>query len=151
MTSLQLTSPRFEDGDPIPHEYGYTERNANPPLEISGVPNDAESLALVVDDPDAVEPAGKVWDHWIVWNIEPDTETIPEGWDAAEAIEGRNDYDDRGYGGPNPPDQEHTYQFQLYALDERLDLDAGSTKNDFQSHIHGHVIDDAQLNGTYAP
>lgn len=151
MNSMGLTSPAFSDSEPIPRRYGYTEANINPPLEIGGVPDDTVSLALVVDDPDAVEPAGKVWDHWVVWNIDPDTETIPEGWDAARSIEGQNDYGESGYGGPNPPDREHTYRFQLYALDEQLDLDTGSTKDDLQSAIEGHVIEEAQLEGTYAP
>jgi len=151
MAPLQLTSPAFEDSDPIPREYGYTERNVNPPLEIGGVPDDADSLALVVDDPDAVEPAGKVWDHWVVWNIDPATETIPEDWDASEAVESENDYGNRGYGGPNPPNREHSYRFRLYALDEPVALDTGSTKNELLSTIEQHVVDEAQLEGTYAP
>lgn len=151
MTPLQLTSPVFEDGEPIPREYGYTERNVNPPLEIDGVPDDADALALVVDDPDAVEPAGKVWDHWVVWNIDPQNETVPEDWDAAEAIEGQNDYGDDGYGGPNPPDREHSYRFRLYALDEQVTLDAGATKDDLLRAVAGHVVDEATFEGTYAP
>jgi len=151
MAPLQLVSPAFEDGEPIPREYGYTERNVNPPLEIGGVPDDADSLALVVDDPDAVEPAGKVWDHWTVWNIDSATETIPEGWDASEAVEGENDYGDHGYGGPNPPDREHRYRFRCYALDDPVGLDAGSTKDDLLNAIEGRVVDEAQLDGTYAP
>lgn len=151
MAPLQLTSPVFENGEPIPREYGYTERNVNPPLEIDGVPDDANTLALVVDDPDAVEPAGKVWDHWVVWNIDPQSETVPEDWDAAEAIEGQNDYGDDGYGGPNPPDREHSYRFRLYALDEQVTLDAGATKDDLLRAVAGHVVDEATLEGTYAP
>ncbi|MFW6321644.1 MAG: YbhB/YbcL family Raf kinase inhibitor-like protein [Halohasta sp.] len=151
MASLQLTSPAFDDGEPIPREYGYTERNVNPPLEVDGVPDEAESLALVVDDPDAVDPAGKVWDHWVVWNVDPGTTTIPEDWDATAAVEGRNDYGDRGYGGPNPPDREHSYRFRLYALDAEVDLDAGSTKDDLLAAIEGHVLGEAQLAGTYSP
>ena len=151
MAPLQLVSPAFEDGAPIPRQYGYTERNVNPPLEIGGVPDDADSLTLVVDDPDAVEPAGKVWDHWVVWNIDPATETIPEDWDASEAVEGQNDYGEHGYGGPNPPDREHRYRFRLYALDEPVDLAVGSTKDELLTAIEGHVVDEAQLEGTYVP
>jgi len=151
MAPLQLTSPVFEDGEPIPPEYGSTERNVNPPLEIDGVPDKADALALVVDDPDAVEPAGKVWDHWVVWNIDPRSETVPEDWDAAEAIEGQNDYGDDGYGGPNPPDREHSYRFRLYALDEQVALDAGATKDDLLGEVADHVVDKATLEGTYAP
>jgi Raf kinase inhibitor-like YbhB/YbcL family protein len=151
MASLELSSPAFTDGGPIPREYGYTNENVNPPLEIDGVPDGTESLALVMDDPDAVEPAGKVWDHWLVWNIDPSTRTIPEDWNAAGAVEGQNDYGERGYGGPNPPDREHTYQFRLYALDERLDLEAGATKDDLEALLTDLVLADAELEGTYAP
>jgi len=151
MAPLQLTSPVFEDGEPIPREYGSTERNVNPPLEIDGVPDEADALALVVDDPDAVEPAGKVWDHWVVWNIDPRSETVPEDWDAAEAIEGQNDYGDDGYGGPNPPDREHSYRFRLYALNKQVTLDAGATKDDLLGEVADHVVDEATLEGTYAP
>ena len=151
MAALELSSPAFADDGPIPREYGYTNENVNPPLEIDGVPDGTESLALVMDDPDAVEPAGKVWDHWLVWNIDPSTRTIPEDWNAAGAVEGQNDYGERGYGGPNPPDREHTYQFRLYALDERLDLEAGATKDDLEALLTDLVLADAELEGTYAP
>lgn len=78
MAPLELSSPAFTDGDPLPRRYGYTADNANPPLEIRGVPDGTGALVLVVDDPDAVEPAGKIWNHWLVWNVDPDTQTIPE-------------------------------------------------------------------------
>ncbi|MEF8772807.1 YbhB/YbcL family Raf kinase inhibitor-like protein [Halodesulfurarchaeum sp.] len=149
--TLQLQSPAFEDGARIPERYGYTEANVNPPLEITGVPDEAESLALVMDDPDAMEPAGKIWDHWIVWNIDPDSEGIPEDWDAVDAMEGRTDYGETGYGGPNPPDREHTYRFRLVALDTTLDLDPGATKDDLESVLRGHLIEDSVLEGTYTP
>jgi Raf kinase inhibitor-like YbhB/YbcL family protein len=151
MTDLSLSSPEFEDGEPIPEKYGYTEANVNPPLTIRGVPPEAESLALVVDDPDAEEPAGKVWDHWLVWNIDPDREEIPEGWSSDEATEGQNDYGEAGYGGPNPPDREHTYRFRLYALDTTLACSPSATKEDLVDAMTGHVVDKARLDGTYAP
>lgn len=110
MAPLELSSPMFADEAPILDRYGYTERVVNPPLEIDGVPDETESLAPVIDDPDAVEPAGKIWDHGVVRNIDPDTTSIPEAWDAAGAVEGRNDFGGLGYGGPNPPDREHTYR-----------------------------------------
>jgi len=92
-----------------------------------------------------------VWDHWVVCSIDPATETIPEGWDASEAVEGENDYGDHGYGGPNPPDREHRYRFRLYALAEPVGLDDGSTKDELLNAIEQHVVDEAQLEGTYAP
>ncbi|MFC7155322.1 YbhB/YbcL family Raf kinase inhibitor-like protein [Halomarina halobia] len=151
MTELTLTSPAFEDGGRIPDQYGYREENVNPPLTVEGVPADAESLVLVMDDPDAMEPAGKVWDHWIVWNVPPDVTSIPEDWRATEAVEGRNDYDEVGYGGPNPPDGEHIYRFDCYALDTTLDLPAGSRKTDVEAAIEGHVLARTRLTGRYAP
>ena len=149
--ALSISSPAFDHGDPIPRKYGYTEANVNPPLEISGVPDDARSLAIVVDDPDAVEPAGKVWDHWVVWNVDPEVGRIPEDWDASGATEGRNDYGENGYGGPNPPDREHTYRFACYALEDRLNLQAGATTAELDVAMNGLVVDEAVLEGTYEP
>ena len=153
MADLELTSPSFEDGETIPDEYGYTADNVNPPLEISNVPESAESLLLVVDDPDAREPAGQIWDHWVVWNVDPDVGRIPEDWDPTSdgASEGQNDYGEAGWGGPNPPDREHTYRFLLYALDTTLDLDADATKDDLYDEAEGNVVGKAHLEGTYAP
>jgi Raf kinase inhibitor-like YbhB/YbcL family protein len=133
MGDLELASPAFDHGERIPEEYGYTERNVNPPLEIDGVPDDAESLALIVDDPDAREPAGKVWDHWLVWNVPPETASIPEDWEPTDATEGTNDYGDHGYGGPNPPDREHTYRFRLFALDTTLEHGSDADAADIES------------------
>lgn len=151
MTPLRLTSPEFADGEPIPDRYGYAAENVTPPLSIDGVPEDAESLVLVMDDPDAVEPAGKVWNHWVIWNIDPTTSTIPEGWDAAGAVQGRNDYGEPGYGGPNPPDREHTYRFKLYALDRRLSLEAGATAEQLEAAMDDSIVAETRLRGTYAP
>ena len=148
---MELSSPAFDDGAPIPREYGYTEANVNPPLEITDVPTDATSLALVMDDPDAREPAGKIWDHWVVWNVDPDVDSIPRDWDAGAAVEGSNDFGERGYGGPNPPDREHTYRFVCYALPEDLDLAPGASKADLDAAIEGQILDEARLTGTYAP
>jgi Raf kinase inhibitor-like YbhB/YbcL family protein len=148
---IELSSPAFTNGEQIPRQYGYSERNANPPLSWSGLPDDAASLALVVDDPGAVEPAGKVWDHWTVWNITPERTEIPEGWTPNSAVEGRNDFGSIGYGGPNPPDSTHTYEFRLYALDERLTLEAGATKSHLEEAMADHILAEAVLCGTYAP
>lgn len=151
MTSLTLTSPTFENGEEIPDRYGYTAANINPPLTVDGVPSEAKSLVLIVDDPDAKEPAGKIWDHWLVWDIDPDREKIPEDFAADEATEGQNDYGEAGYGGPNPPDREHTYRFRLYALDSTVGLSAAATKDDLVDAMTGHVVEKARLEGTYAP
>ena len=146
---LTLTSPAFVDGERIPERYGYEADNVNPPLRIEGTPDGAASLALVMDDPDAVEPAGRVWDHWIVWNVPPEPTTIPEDWNPSEATEGTNDYGDVGYGGPNPPDREHRYRFKLFALDTTLDLPADVDVEALGSAMAGHVLARTQLDGTY--
>ncbi|KYH25736.1 putative kinase inhibitor protein [Halalkalicoccus paucihalophilus] len=150
MAEFTLTSPEFRDDDPIPRKYGYEERNVNPPLRVENVPEEAESLALIVDDPDAEEPAGKVWDHWLVWNVDPGIGRIPEAWEP-DALEGRNDFGEAGYGGPNPPDGEHTYEFTIYALDAELELPSSATKEDLIETMAGHVLAQSQLTGTYAP
>ncbi|WP_181691125.1 YbhB/YbcL family Raf kinase inhibitor-like protein [Natronomonas sp. LN261] len=149
MNELTLTSPAFADGGRIPEQHGYEAENVNPPLEIENVPDGAESLALVVDDPDAVEPAGKVWDHWVVWNIPPGTARIPEGWTPEDATEGANDYGETGYGGPNPPDREHRYRFELFALDAQLELPPGTDADALRSAIEDAVIERTRLDGTY--
>ncbi|MFB6302194.1 MAG: YbhB/YbcL family Raf kinase inhibitor-like protein [Haloferacaceae archaeon] len=153
MGSLELTSPAFDDGDPIPDRYGYTAANVNPPLRIDGVPEGTESLALVVDDPDAVEPAGKVWDHWVVWNLPPDVTEIPADWNpgAAGGVTGQNDYGERAYGGPNPPDRVHEYRFRLFALDDSLDLPRDADADAVVDAAEGHVLDRTTLTGTFAP
>ena len=148
---MRLSSPTFSDGESIPDKHGYEMENTNPPLEIGEVPTDAVSLALVLDDPDAQEPAGKIWDHWVVWNISPDISRIEEGSIPSGATEGRNDFDETGYGGPRPPDQEHTYHFRLHALDTELDLDPGASKEDLRERMETHIIDETELRGTYAP
>lgn len=151
MGDLRLTSPAFEDGGPIPEEYGRGAENVNPPLSVEGVPSGAASMTLIVDDPDAVEPAGEVWLHWLVWNIPPSRTDIPEGWEPTEAVEGENDFGTRGYGGPAPPDETHTYRFKLYALDRTLDLPVSASKPEVGRAMRGALIARTQLAGTYSP
>ncbi|MFQ3275621.1 MAG: Raf kinase inhibitor-like YbhB/YbcL family protein [Candidatus Nanohaloarchaea archaeon] len=146
---MKLTSPGFQDGGDIPEKHGYPKENVNPALEISGVPDNAESLVLLMDDPDAREPAGKIWDHWTVWNIDSSISEISEG--ESPGVEGMTDFGSRGYGGPNPPDGTHTYRFRVYALDTELDLPEDSTKADVMEAMKDHVLDQAQLEGKYDP
>ncbi len=153
MTRLELESPAFDDGGRIPEKYGYDRDNVNPPLEVAGIPDNAESLALVVDDPDATEEPGEAFDHWVVWNVPATKTRIPEGWSPADdgASEGRNGFGETGYGGPRPPDGEHTYRFRLFALDAELDLDSSATADDLESATAGRVLTETQLDGTFAP
>jgi len=145
MGNLKLTSSAFSHGGEIPREYGYKNGNKITPLTVSGIPDGTKSLALIMDDPDAMEPAGKVWVHWVVWNIDPTIEL------ENLTTEGMTDFGEVGYGGPAPPDKRHTYVFKLYALDSELDLPDKSTKADVEKAMEGHIVDQATLTGTYAP
>lgn len=146
---MKVTSPVFDDGGQIPEKYSYIRENVNPPLTFSDVPEEASSLALIMDDPDAVEPAGKIWLHWTVWNIPADTEKIEE--DESPGVEGTTDFRDTGYGGPNPPDGEHKYVFRVYALDSNLDLEEGASREELEEAMEGHVIEETKLEGDFAP
>jgi len=143
---MQLTSDAFSDGGEIPREYGYKNGNKEPTLAISGLPDETESLALIMDDPDAMGAVGKVWVHWVVWNL-PSGSHI----NVMTGTEGMTDFGEVGYGGPAPPDKRHTYVFKLYALDTKLDLPDKSTKADLEKAMEGHIIEQTQLTGTYAP
>ena len=146
MGNLKLTSSAFSHGGEIPREYGYKNGNKITPLTVSGIPEGTKSLALIMDDPDAMEAVGKIWVHWVAWNIDP-TKTELEHL----TEEGMTDFGEVGYGGPAPPDKRHTYVFKLYALDIRLDLPDKSTKADVEKAMDGIIIDEATLTGTYAP
>ena len=102
-----------------------------------------------MDDPDAMEPAGKVWVHWVAWNIEPTTTEL-ENLTTEGMTEGMTDFGEAGYGGPAPPDKRHTYVVKLYALDCYLDAD-NETKAEVVDDMEGHIIEQTQLTGTYAP
>ena len=145
MGNLQLTSSAFSYGDEIPRQFGYKNGNEEPPLTINGIPEGTKSLALIMDDPDAMGAVGKVCVHWVVWNINPDTKRFND------ALEGMTDFGEVGYGGPAPPDKRHTYVFKLYALDTKLDLPNESTKADVEKAMEGHIIEQTILTGTYAP
>jgi len=146
---LELTSFAFSDGGEIPRECGYKNGNKVPSLTVSGVPEGVESLALIMDDPDAMEAVGKVWVHWVVWNLTWFADGKPD-W-SRPTKEGMTDFGEVGYGGPAPPDKRHTYVFKLYALDSKLDLPDKSTKDDVEKAMQGHIIEQTQLTGTYTP
>ena len=152
MGDLKLTSSDFEDGGEIPRECGYKNGNKVPPLTISGIPEGTKSLALVMDDPDAMGAVGKVWLHWTVWDIDP---TIAEiGENLRDVLrEGITDFGEVGYGGPAPPDKRHTYVFKLYALDCKVLPCSGSqiTLPEIETAMEGYIIEQTQLTGTYAP
>jgi len=148
---MKIESSAFQNGGEIPRKYGYKKDNVNPVLIISDVPADAKSLALVMDDPDAMGAVGKVWVHWVVWNINPNTGQIKENSKPSDSIQGKTDFGEIAYGGPAPPDKEHTYLFKLYALDDKLNLEEGATKSQLEEAIKNHVIAESKLEGRYAP
>ncbi|RJQ83813.1 MAG: YbhB/YbcL family Raf kinase inhibitor-like protein [Desulfobacteraceae bacterium] len=141
---MKLSSSAFKNNDPIPRKYTCQGEDVHPELIIEDIPQEAESLVLIVDDPDA---PGKVFDHWVAYDI-PVTGKIGEG--AMPGTQGVNDFRKSGYGGPCPPSGTHRYFFKLYALDERLNLPEGLGKGDVQKAVQGHVLDQAELIGVYS-
>ena len=146
---MRLTSDAFSDGGEIPRECGYKNGNEKPELVLPEIPKGTMSLALIMDDPDAMGAVGKVWVHWVMWNIRSNTATI--GNDSANGTEGMTDFGEVGYGGPAPPDKRHTYVLKLYALNNTLDLPKESTKAEVEKAMEGHILEQATLTGTYAP
>jgi Raf kinase inhibitor-like YbhB/YbcL family protein len=150
--TLAITSTAFADGAPIPARCTCEGDDRAPPLAFSGVPSGARSLALVVDDPDAPDPAAPktVWVHWVVHELPPDTAGLPEGGALpAGARQGLNDWKRAGYGGPCPPIGRHRYFFKLYALDAPLDVPSGLDKNALLAAMEGKVLAQGELIGTY--
>ncbi len=142
---MDIVSPVFEKGGNIPEKYSCDGKDINPPLEISDVPAGAESLALVMDDPDA---PGGTFTHWVAWNIPPDTEKINEG-EGPDFPQGKNDFGRSGYGGPCPPRGTHRYYIKIFALDTTLDLGQDTDKARLESAMEGHVASKAMIIGKY--
>jgi hypothetical protein len=144
MADLSIKSPAFEHGKLIPKKYTCDGQDINPPLTIEGVPKEAKTLVLAVDDPDA--PSG-TWDHWIVWNVPASTSKIAEN--SVPGKEGVNSARQPSYMGPCPPGGTHRYFFKVYALDTELSLGAGSKKKDVEKAMQGHVLAKGELMGLY--
>ena len=148
---MKLTSSAFIYGSQIPDRYGYKFDNVNPPLKIENIPDDAISLVLIMDDPDAFSAVGKIWVHWTLWNISPHISEILENSIPDDCVQGITDFEEIGYGGPAPPDKKHTYIFKVFALDTILDLKEGCTRNQLDAAMIGHIISEANLTGTFSP
>ncbi|MGA2681556.1 MAG: YbhB/YbcL family Raf kinase inhibitor-like protein [Candidatus Bathyarchaeia archaeon] len=144
MADLIVKSPAFEQGKLIPRKYSCDGQDVNPPLTIAGIPKEAKTLVLALDDPDA--PSG-TFDHWIVWNIPPSTNKIDEN--SVPGKEGFNSAKQTGYMGPCPPSGTHRYFFKVYALDTELGLGIGSRKKDAEKAMQGHVLAKGELMGIY--
>jgi len=151
MSNFTLESEAFDNGEVIPRKYGYKNGNQSPPLRISGIPENTSSLVLIMDDPDAVGVVGKVWVHWVLWNIDPSTLELKENSIPLDCLEGETDFGEIGYGGPAPPDKEHTYIFKLFALDQKLDANKGSTKKQIEEAMKNHIVAETKLKGRYSP
>ena len=143
---IKITSSAFQQGESIPAKFTCDGTNNSPALQFREIPSLAKSLVLIMDDPDA--PSG-LFTHWLVWNIDPKTETITEG-SAPKGVQGRNDFGKTGYGGPCPPSGTHRYFFKVFALDRELDLPAGAKPSQLDAQMRGHIIAQGELMGRYA-
>lgn len=150
-----ITSSAFEDGASIPERYTADGENSSPPLSVEGVPAEAETLALIADDPDA---PGGTFVHWLLWNVPGDRTALPAGIPSDESVEtlsgasqGTNDLDETGYSGPAPPadDDAHTYRFTVYAVDTTLALDAGAGRDALDDALSDTTLGSARLTGEY--
>lgn len=152
---FELSSPAFADGGPIPVMYTCDGDDVSPPLEWKGLPPGTLTVALVMDDPDAVPVAGHVWDHWIVYNIPARAASIAEAIPltpdlAGGARQGRGS-SRIGYQGPcPPPGQTHAYRIKAFAVDTMLDVPAGGTKQQVLEALKGHVLATGLMAGTYS-
>ena len=140
---LSLHSIAFSHGGHIPPLYTCEGKDINPPIEISGIPGDAKSLALIMEDPDA--PNGTFY-HWLMWNIPPQN-VINEN--NTPGICGRNNFNKNNYGGPCPPDGEHRYFFRIFALDTELELPEGSSHSELVNAMEGHILASGDIMGYY--
>lgn len=147
---MKLASPAFQEGGKIPAIYTCDGKGVSPPLTISGVPEKAKSLVLIMDDPDVPASVRKecMWDHWVHFNIPPHVTAIREH-QTPPGVQGKNTGGGLGYYGPCPPDREHRYFFKLYALDILLPLKEGATKAEVEAAMRGHIVASTQLMGRY--
>jgi Raf kinase inhibitor-like YbhB/YbcL family protein len=144
---MKISSPAFQEGGTIPEKFSKNGQNVNPELRMERAPAETKSLVLIVDDPDA--PVG-LFTHWLVWNIDPKTTQIAEGSVPSGAVQGKNDFGDIGYDGPQPPSGTHRYYFKIFAVDQTLDLKSGAKRREVDAAMRGHVIAQGESMGRYA-
>jgi phosphatidylethanolamine-binding protein (PEBP) family uncharacterized protein len=142
MSEFFLISDDFKEGEEIPKKFGYKHGNKKPDIEFGHIPNETKTVALIMNDPDAMAAVGKVWVHWLEYHDVNDITTT---------ISGKTDFGEIGYGGPAPPDKRHTYIFKGYALDMKLDLKEGYSKRELDDVMKGHILAEAKLTGTFTP
>ena len=148
---MKLVSTAFKEGEAIPRQYTCDGIDISPPLEWSGTPKTAKTIAIIADDPDA--PSG-TWVHWVVYNLPAENIGLVENLPATESLKaggfhGKTDFGKVGYGGPCSPSGTHRYFFKVYAVDSELPLRAAATKDELLKAMEGHVVAQAQLMGIY--
>jgi len=149
---IWLRSPAFDDGDPIPEKYTCDGADISPSLSWEGVPTNTESIAVIMEDPDA--PAGN-WVHWVIYNLPDNMTTLSENVPKEQmlfddALQGVNSFIKDGYSGPcPPPGVAHRYIFRVYALDTDLSLETGATKREVVDAMRGHILAEGELTGKY--
>ncbi len=149
--AIKITSSVFNEGEPIPVRYSCNDINVSPPLEWEDVPEGTESIALLLDDPDA--PRGN-FNHWIIFDLPAVTRSLPEHVKGRELMDdgskhGSNDYGLPGYGGPCPPKGTHRYLFKIYALDKKLDLPPLIERDELLRAMEDHILDRGELMGVF--
>jgi len=150
--SLQMSSAAFSSGEAIPKKFTCDGPDVSPQLKWNDPPANTQSMALIMDDPDA---PGSTWVHWVLYDLPANTRELPEGVAKQEQLssgarQGRNDFEKTGYGGPcPPPGKPHRYFFKLYALDNKLNLKSGATKVELERAMKSHVLAQAELIGKY--
>jgi Raf kinase inhibitor-like YbhB/YbcL family protein len=153
--ALALTSSAFTHNGPIPRQYTCQGGDVSVPIAWTGIPEAAKSLALIVDDPDAPDPAApkRTWVHWVLYNLPVTADGLKQAVKATElpagTLPGKNDWGRTGYGGPCPPIGRHRYFFKLHALDTILPNLAQPTKAELERAMDGHVLERFELVGTY--
>ncbi|MDP4038934.1 MAG: YbhB/YbcL family Raf kinase inhibitor-like protein [bacterium] len=145
-SKMKITSNAFADNNSIPKKYTCDGENISPALSIGNIPDNTKTMVLVMDDPDS--PSGNFL-HWMVWNINPNTNEITENTVPASGIVGFNDFGELKYGGPCPKSDEHHYHFKIYAINTNLNLSGNIKREDLEKAINGHILDKAILIGTY--
>ena len=141
MSDFSITCSDFDEGAEIPKKFGYKFENEEPNISFNRPPSSTTTLALIMDDPDAMGAVGKVWLHWLQYH------NLPE----SSPVEGKTDFGEIGYGGPAPPDKRHPYIFKAYALDTELELNEGYSKQELEDAMKGHILAEAKLTGTFTP
>lgn len=144
---MKISSPEFEQDGEMPVKYTCDGADQPPPLQISKIPRQAETIALIVEDPDA---PGKTWVHWTVWNLPAEESLTLEGDLPSTAVEGVTSFGNTGYGGPCPPSGTHRYFFKAFALDVSLDLSSETSAKELEQAMNGHVVDKCGLVAKYS-